>query len=173
MRRLDSFLRESSRINAVTLSTPLSPLLRPLNQHELMWPTPRLASLNRYALRDYTFQDGTFIPKGTFVTASLHSLHMSEKTYEDAEKFDPWRFVETGANGEVLEDNMVRQFTSTSAEYLAFGSGKHVWYAIPPLLLSSHLRDSNQLRCNVQPRTILRSERDQSDFVLLYPELRS
>lgn len=102
MMRLDSFLRESSRINAVTLSTPLSPLLRPLNQHKLMWPTPHLASLNRYALRDYTFQDGTFIPKGTFVTASLHSLHMNDGTYEDAEKFDPWRFVEKGANGEVF-----------------------------------------------------------------------
>ncbi|EIM80751.1 cytochrome P450 [Stereum hirsutum FP-91666 SS1] len=103
MRRLDSFLRESSRINAVTLT-----------------------SLNRYALRDYTFQDGTFIPKGTFVTASLHSLHMNDGTYEDAEKFDPWRFVEKGANEEVLEESMARQFTSTSAEYLAFGSGKHV-----------------------------------------------
>lgn len=105
-----------------------------------MWPTPHLASLNRYALRDYTFQDGTFIPKGTFVTASLHSLHMSDKTYENAEKFDPWRFVDMGANGDVLEESMTRQFTSTSAEYLAFGSGKHVWYALPSPSLKPSVR---------------------------------
>lgn len=54
---------------------------------------------------------------------------MDDKIYEDAEKFDPWRFVEKGENGEVLEESMTHQFTSTSAEYLAFGLGKHVWYA--------------------------------------------
>lgn len=88
-----------------------------------------LASLNRYALRDYTFKDGTFIPKGAFVTASLHSLHMDDNNYEDAATFKPWRFVEmreSGVEGEATK----YQFTNTSADYLAFGFGKHAWYAV-------------------------------------------
>lgn len=84
------------------------------------------ASLNRFALRDYTFQDGTFIPKGNFVTASLYSLHMDDENYEDAKVFKPWRFVEMRENGEEGE-SVKHQFTNTSVEYLSFGLGKHAW----------------------------------------------
>lgn len=84
------------------------------------------ASLNRFALRDYTFQDGTFIPKGNFVTASLYSLHMDDENYEDAKVFKPWRFVEMRENGEKGE-SVKHQFTNTSVEYLSFGLGKHAW----------------------------------------------
>lgn len=89
----------------------------------------RPASLNRYALREYTFQDGTVIPKGAFVTASLHSVHMDENNFENATMFKPWRFSEMR---EVEGESTKHQFTNATYDYLSFGFGKHAWYVFLP-----------------------------------------
>ena len=66
---------------------------------------------------------------------------MDDNNYNNAESFDPWRFVEKRESGEEGE-SVKHQFTNTSAEYLAFGFGKHAWYvyhrktySIPVLLV--------------------------------------
>lgn len=171
MKRLDSFLRESSRLNAITLSTSTSYGPKNYDLHIVIFRVMP-ASLNRYALRDYTFQDGTFIPKGAFVTASLYSLHMDDDNYEDASKFDPWRFVSKRESGEEGE-SVKHQFTNTSVEYLAFGLGKHAWYVtsvncIQGIPLTWFERDMHY----IQSWTVLRSERDQGNDVLSRAELR-
>lgn len=97
MKRLDSFLRESGRLNAISLT-----------------------SLNRTALQDYTFKEGTFIPKGTTIAASMYSTHMDESIYKNASTFDPWRFVDLSAQ------ETKSQWVGTSTEFLSFGAGKHV-----------------------------------------------
>lgn len=84
--------------------------------------------MTRVAMKDYTFSDGTFIPKGTFVSAAVTPMHNDEEYYADATVFNPWRFAELrDGEGESLK----HQMASTNKEYLAFGHGKDAWYAFP------------------------------------------
>ena len=79
----------------------------------------------RKALKDFTFSDGTFIPKGTSLVSPSESLHHDEEIYENAHSFDPFRFY----NLRNLEgENTKHHFASTSLDYLPFGHGKHAWY---------------------------------------------
>jgi cytochrome P450 len=80
--------------------------------------------MERKALKDFTFSDGTFIPKGTHVAAVARPVHIDEKFYEDPLSFKPFRFAEAreGAN-----DAIKNQLVTTSLQYLVFGHGKHAW----------------------------------------------
>ncbi|KAF9235145.1 cytochrome P450 [Melanogaster broomeanus] len=99
MRKIDSFLKESHRIEGIAFLT-----------------------LFRRAMKDFTFSDGTVIPKGTFLAFAGQSTHLDSEFYENPDVFDPFRFSNTRAeDGEGLK----RQFVSTDPEYLAFGHGKH------------------------------------------------
>lgn len=60
-------------------------------------------------MRDYTFADGTTVPRGTILGAPSHALHLHA-----APTFDGFRFV--GQPGKTL--------TATGPDYLAFGHGK-------------------------------------------------
>ncbi|CAL1702998.1 unnamed protein product [Somion occarium] len=99
MRKVDSFLKESQRYHGLGA-----------------------ISITRRALRDFTFSDGTFIPKGEFVSAAAMPTHYDEEYYENPEVFNPWRFAEMRSeDGEGTKHQMV----STSSEYIPFGHGKH------------------------------------------------
>lgn len=99
MRMVDSFLKEAQRFYGLGS-----------------------ISINRKALQDYTFSDGTFIPKGTFVAAASIPVHYDEEFYENPEIFNPWRFSDIRSEeGEGTKHQMV----STSTEYVAFGHGRH------------------------------------------------
>ena len=80
--------------------------------------------LNRKALTDYTFSDGTFVPKGSYVSTCQAATHDETGYYTDPYVFDPWRFAnmrdETG-------EGTKHQMVNTSLEYLPFGLGKHAW----------------------------------------------
>ncbi|KAG9310145.1 cytochrome P450 [Chiua virens] len=99
MHKLDSFLKESQRLMGVTSVT-----------------------LMRKALKDFTFSDGTFIPKGTSIVAPSEALHHDEKIYQNPHSFDPFRFYKIR---EQDGESTRHQFASTSLEYLPFGHGKH------------------------------------------------
>ncbi|THH27901.1 hypothetical protein EUX98_g6286 [Antrodiella citrinella] len=110
MPHIDSFLRESHRFNGLGSTT-----------------------MARKAMKDFTFSDGTFIPKGGFVSVVERPLHHDAENYEEPEVFNPWRFVEhkNAAKAESGEGVAGRfGVVSTSAEYVTFGHGKHAWYAI-------------------------------------------
>jgi len=96
MRKVDSFLKECQRIEGI-----------------------HTATLSRKALKDFTFSDGTFIPKGTLIHAATLSLHHDKNFYKNPEVFEPFRFAH------MREDDPKHQFASTSIEYLPFGLGKH------------------------------------------------
>ncbi|KAN0094344.1 Cytochrome P450 [Tylopilus felleus] len=98
MHKIDSFLKESQRLvgNSVV-------------------------GLTRKAVKDFTFSDGTFIPKGTSVAAAAWCLHLDDEYYDNPHVFDPFRF----ANMRDDEHDTKHQFVSTSTEYLPFGHGKH------------------------------------------------
>ncbi|KAF8549780.1 cytochrome P450 [Imleria badia] len=99
MRKVDSFLKECQRIEGISC-----------------------VGLQRKALKDFTFSDGTFVPKGTMIAAASRSVHRDEAVYERALAFDPFRFAHLREE----EDKGVKhQYISTTPEYLPFGHGRH------------------------------------------------
>jgi len=88
-------------------------------------PDIEKVGLVREAKEDYVFSNGLKIPKGSFVGTSIHSVHTSEEIYKDANEFKPWRFVDDKKDNDEIS---MRQYVATSAQFLAFGYGKHAWY---------------------------------------------
>ncbi len=125
MSKLDSFLKESTRIHGIVLSTSRFLFLLSAIPHR-----PRYiyiccsVSLTRKALQDVTLVDGTAIPKGTFIAAPQSATHLNEEYYPDAHTFDAFRFSRAREEeGQALK----HQFVNTSTEFIAFGHGKHAW----------------------------------------------
>ena len=83
-------------------------------------------SLTRLAMKDYTFADGTFIPRGTVVGVSTRTIHYNDRVYENPHAFEPLRFAD--------KDGAKDRFVSTGLDHLSFGHGKHAWYAVLFLL---------------------------------------
>ncbi|KZT24794.1 cytochrome P450 [Neolentinus lepideus HHB14362 ss-1] len=96
---LDSFLKEVLRFNK-----------------------DRAWSLNRKALKDFTFSDGTFIPKGTSIAACATPVHMDGSVYPDPAKFDAYRFYRLMERDNDASRHLL---VKTSLEYLTFGHGSH------------------------------------------------
>lgn len=91
----------------------------------------------RKAKKDFTFSDGTLIPKGTRINAGLVALHYDDALYENPEVFDPFRFADMG---EEDEEGAKHQFVATSPEFLSFGHGRHAWYdRLSPIAIHAHL----------------------------------
>jgi len=102
--RVDSFLKESQRLSV--LGSTVMP---------------------RRAVKDYTFSDGTFIPRGTFLSVPSTPMHRDNEYYEDARTFKPWRFfdVARASSSDGESQNTNHRMETTSNEYLPFAHGKH------------------------------------------------
>ncbi|THH19419.1 hypothetical protein EW146_g1766 [Bondarzewia mesenterica] len=99
MRKIDSFLKETIRIN-----------------------TPGLWAMQRLSLKPFTFSNGHTIPAGTMIACPVISMHHDDAHHPNAHEFNPWRFSDIHQGEGKGHKN---QFSSTSPEYLAFGHGKH------------------------------------------------
>ena len=75
-------------------------------------------------MRQYTFSDGTVVPKGVSIVAPIRSIHHDETVYTNAERFDPLRFYNQGENG---GEDSKQSAANTSLEFLHFGYGRHAW----------------------------------------------
>ena len=73
-----------------------------------------------------TLSDGTFLPKGTLVSAAMWATPHDEAVSPDADVFVPFRFARMRGAGE--GEGTKHQFVHTSPEYIAFGHGKRAWY---------------------------------------------
>ncbi|KAF9535150.1 cytochrome P450 [Crepidotus variabilis] len=102
MPRVDSFIKESQR---------LKPLL--------------INAMERVAVQDYRFSDGTTVPVGTKLTVNLNS-HTSELFFENPTTFDGFRFVQLKER-RLSSGNTEKRFdmVTTGVDSLAFGHGKH------------------------------------------------
>ena len=78
-------------------------------------------------MRDFTFSDGTFIPKGTHVAAISGPVSVDESIYEDPLTFKPFRFAEAREGADDAMDAVKNQLATTSVQHLLFGHGKHAW----------------------------------------------
>jgi len=83
-----------------------------------------LAVMDRLALKEFVFSDGTRIPKGAIVTAATSAIHFNEGLYPDAHTFDPFRFSKIREEEGKETSN---QFAAASSEWVVFGIGKHAW----------------------------------------------
>jgi len=99
MHKLDSFIKESQRLNSLG----------------------NLA-ITRVAINDFTFSDGTTIPRGSTISVSAHDVHFNDKVYEDPLKFDGFRSYKMIREGSGKKVGMV----SSSQDHLSFGHGRHV-----------------------------------------------
>ncbi|RDB27628.1 Ent-kaurene oxidase [Hypsizygus marmoreus] len=99
MVKLDSFIKESQRLN------PLSSSM-----------------MDRVARTPFTFSDGTYIPAGTTLQVAVQAAHLDDTNYDDPTVFDPFRFVD-----KTNKVNVGRKvdMTSTHADFVAFGHGRH------------------------------------------------
>ena len=123
MHHIDSFLKECQRCDG--LGTRTSTFFA-LSQNTLILIPLLMTSvvMTRVALKNHTFSDGTYIPKGTYVAAAVTPMHHDDEYYPNADVFDPWRFANLrDGEGESLKHQLV----STNKEYIVFGHGKDAW----------------------------------------------
>ncbi|KAH6904042.1 cytochrome P450 [Coprinopsis sp. MPI-PUGE-AT-0042] len=100
MRKLDSFLRESSRFCGIGAS-----------------------SVTRHVRKDFTFSSGTVVPKGFRLVVPSSPVHLDPDVYADAHTFKGFRFSdirEGGNQGESLKHQMVH----LEPNFLFFGYGR-------------------------------------------------
>lgn len=75
--------------------------------------------MDRIAASDFTFKNGTLIPKGTYVTSNSYEMYFDKQFYgEDAQTFDPWRYSKLRAQpGQESQHS----FVQTSNIFMHFG----------------------------------------------------
>jgi hypothetical protein len=118
MIKLDSFFREVNRTNAIAGSEHLAILHVDIISTRTEWLTFSIVTVNRMALQDYTFSDGTFIPKGTILTVPSMPHQMDADVYANPGNFEPFRF-ENSKEGDVTR----KHFTTADPSYMGFGLG--------------------------------------------------
>jgi len=99
MHKVDSFLKETQRYGGLAVT-----------------------SLMRKALKDFTFSDGTVIPKNAFVCVASFPIHHDEEYYINSDVFDGFRFADMRTSE---GENIKHQLVATHASYLPFGYGKN------------------------------------------------
>ncbi len=121
MRKLDSFLREAQRISGFSTSEDC-----PIHSN-LLANVPPLVVMSRKAMKNFTFSDGTFIPRGASIAAISGAVNMDDKIYEDPLTFKPFRFSEAREGANSAREAVKNQLVTTSLENLTFGHGRHAW----------------------------------------------
>ncbi|KAL9616953.1 MAG: hypothetical protein Q9160_008223 [Pyrenula sp. 1 TL-2023] len=108
MQLLDSILKETQRLDGVAL-----------------------AIMNRYVKEDATLPNGVTIPKGS-QTSIITDMMRSEKTYNNAKQWDPYRFYNLRRQP---TQEQKAQLVSATETHIAFGLGKH---ACPGRFFAAH-----------------------------------
>ncbi|KAI1075208.1 P450 monooxygenase [Whalleya microplaca] len=99
MYKLDSFIKETQRVNPLDAS-----------------------ALARLALKPYTFVNGLHIPRGTVIFTPNSPLFEDERFYEDPNRFDGFRFAKMRDD---LKLKSSCDFTATNEQSMHFGIGRH------------------------------------------------
>ncbi|KAF1942790.1 putative cytochrome P450 [Clathrospora elynae] len=99
MRKLDSFMKESQRMNP-----PIS------------------LTFQRYACKSLTLSDGVKIPQGTQLCVASGAIAADPQLFHHPERFDGWRYYNKRLNP--AEENR-HQFTSVDRDSMHFGYGTH------------------------------------------------
>ena len=98
LRRLDSFIRETMRLDPVFFN-----------------------AFRRKVLRPFELSDGTFIPKDTMIEVPYYAITRDPSIFPDPDTFNGFRFADI-PDGKAWELN---QFVSITPTNLLFGYGRH------------------------------------------------
>jgi cytochrome P450 len=122
LRKLDSFIKESMRLNPLGYCTTPSFFLRAIAN----W----VVGTGRDVLGDgFTFSNGVYVPPGSQVGTTIYHIHTDENIYPNALEFDGFRFSRMRErDGESAKHHS----SNTSHDFLYFGHGQHAWYAPSP-----------------------------------------
>ncbi|KAJ7659845.1 cytochrome P450 [Mycena rosella] len=108
MVKVDSFLRESQRLNG---------------------NGPMTMTRKVVAKDGFRFSNGVVLPYGSFVSVASRPTHYDPSNYENAAVFDGFRFARERAEQKLQEDPtkdiFKRHMVSTGTDHLPFGTGKH------------------------------------------------
>ncbi|KAJ8128187.1 hypothetical protein O1611_g5450 [Lasiodiplodia mahajangana] len=116
MKFLDSFMKESQRINHPGLREWRTTLLKNEATADLLSPV----SFNHKVVRDLKLSDGTILPANAFITMPTCSIARDPQIYDNPDRFDGARFYKKRQAG----DPNRHQFVSTGPDSLPFGHGK-------------------------------------------------
>lgn len=83
--------------------------------------TSDAATIQRTAVKPYTFRDGLRIPQNTQFSFANYELNHDPDVYENPDQFDPWRFLKMRKAG----DPNKHLFTYVSENTINFGAGTH------------------------------------------------
>ncbi|KAJ7078772.1 cytochrome P450 [Mycena epipterygia] len=103
MHKIDSFLRESQRLNGIHIVNMMRKVVKP---------------------GGYTMSDGTVLPPGAFVSVAARAAHHDPEFYGSPYVFDGFRFAKM-REGDGAGEGFKHHFVTTGVDYLAFGLGKH------------------------------------------------
>lgn len=97
---MDSFLRESARLN------PLDGL-----------------TVQRKALKPFTFSDGSHVPAGNLVAVPQRVVMRDPARYENPDTFNPYRYMQNSNN----PDAPTTKFADVNWNYTFWGSPRKAW----------------------------------------------
>lgn len=100
MRKLDSFIKESQRFGGGGALT-----------------------MHRKVMKDFTFSDGTVVPKGHSIAVANFALHHDQEFYSNPDEFDGFRFANLRDNDK--DGFSKHQMVSLGLNYVVFGHGRH------------------------------------------------
>lgn len=100
LKKLDSFMKESQRMNPTfTIST------------------------QRRVMRSYTFRDGLKLPAGANIAFCGYEISRDPDAYGNPDQFDGYRYLKLRERSH--ENNNMYQYVSTSPDAQMFGQGAH------------------------------------------------
>ncbi|KAF6750322.1 cytochrome P450 [Ephemerocybe angulata] len=102
MRKLDSFMKESSRLSGFSG-----------------------ISMRRKVMKDFVFTNGTVVPAGVTVAVASGEIQIDPEYYEDPRTFKGFRFSDMRENGSDELDPLRHQMISLDPTYMLFGFGRH------------------------------------------------
>ncbi|XP_006458661.1 hypothetical protein AGABI2DRAFT_217430 [Agaricus bisporus var. bisporus H97] len=101
MRKVDSFIKESQRMNSNTS-----------------------LQMHRKVIKDWMLSDGTVIPAGTIISIANGPMNMEETSFPDSDTFKAFRHSEK-RDGEGELDSIKYQMVALSLDMIVFGHGRH------------------------------------------------
>lgn len=132
LRLMDSFLRETARLNPLDGCKSCLNYVNPQQfspgsyGKDLQTNKPFLTSVNtqRMALKAFTFSDGSHVPAGNLVAVPQHAVMRDDGIYSDPDRFDGHRFYTSNAD---LETSASIKYTDVKWEFPYWGSPNHAW----------------------------------------------
>ncbi|KXN83238.1 Ent-kaurene oxidase [Leucoagaricus sp. SymC.cos] len=101
MRKIDSFLKESQRLNSI------GALL-----------------MTRKTLKDWTLSDGTVIPAGTYISLASDAMNREDTSFTDANTFKGFRWSQM-REGDGELDSIKHQMVALTLDTIVWGHGRH------------------------------------------------